>query len=218
MKTRCSHLFIGFMLAITSMNAQANNTQNTALKDLAIIGSLASWWLSYQSGNNPFQQALLVNPDSHKVGYSHGYENKNQFNHFYYAKDLLNPLIEKPRWGLYGHWEAGIETWSSSNRNSAAADGYIFRLAPVMEYVYKTPDVQPYAELSIGINYLSNSTIENTNKSSQFHFVEYIGTGIKVRSFKIGYRFMHISNAGISLPNPASDVHKINISYQFNSN
>lgn len=216
MKTRYTCLLLGVLLLSSSLKAQASDSTDTALKDIAIAGSILSWGWAYLSGGDPFNKALNTDSDSHQFGVSHGYEQDNQFNNFYYAKNLNTSLINKQNWSLDGHWELGFDRWQSSLKNAQVDEGFILKLLPVVEYVYKLPGLQPYSEFAIGLSYLSNSMIENKQKSSQFHFVEYWGAGIKTQRIKIGYRFMHISNAGINLPNPSTDVHSLNFTYLLN--
>ena len=73
----------------------------------------------------------------------------------------------------------------------------------------------PYLELGGGPQLLSNVTIENEYKSTQFQFGSILGLGIKSNSYEIGYRYLHISTANLELPNPGTDIHGLHIAYKF---
>jgi hypothetical protein len=54
--------------------------------------------------------------------------------------------------------------------------------------------------------------------STAFQFGSHIGLGYRFgakRSYEIGYRFQHISNAGIKKPNPGINFHQVRVQYHF---
>lgn len=185
------------------------------LKDLAIISTLTGWLITSINRKNPVEEAIKIEKNSHIFGFSQGSENKNTFNQLYYGKKIKTPIRISRKVELHGHWELGIDTWKSSINQSDTPHGEILRAIPIYSLHPTTdPKLSPYMEFGIGLSYLSSSKIENTEKSSQFQFIEHLGAGLYFKQFKIGYRFTHISNGGLSLPNPATDIHSLNISYE----
>ena len=218
MKTRTSVLFssvIALLFTFSSI-ARADPERDNSLKDIAITATLISWFLTYQNNKNPITETFQLADNHHRIGFSQGKDQFNRFQQLYYGRDLKNTLIKNQYLKLKGHWEFGINTWNSSVKNAEQPQGVILRAIPVYSIEpVSSSNVTPYTEFGIGINLLSSSTIANTQKSSQFHFVQYLGAGVRIDQFQIGYRFAHISNAGINLPNPATDIHSLNVSYLF---
>jgi len=65
---------------------------------------------------------------------------------------------------------------------------------------------------------ISNSSIGDTRMSTAFQFGSHIGFGYRfgvTNSFDIGYRFQHLSNAGIKHPNSGINFHQIRLQHNF---
>jgi len=60
-----------------------------------------------------------------------------------------------------------------------------------------------------GSTYSITIVIEDEYKSTQFQFGSILGLGVKHKQFEISYRYLHISNAGIEMPNPGTDFHSL---------
>nr|MDA3806331.1 acyloxyacyl hydrolase [Thiomicrorhabdus sp.] len=93
--------------------------------------------------------------------------------------------------------------------------GYIIGITPVFHYQPKNYRYTPFIEMGGGPHLLSDITIENDYKSTQFQFGSIFGLGVKNQDFEISYRYLHISNAGIEMPNPGTDFHNIHVGYYF---
>ena len=67
-----------------------------------------------------------------------------------------------------------------------------------------------------GATGLSRDDFREKDFGELFQFTSYIGVNLELpASFRIGYRFQHMSNAGISIHNPGLNLHMLAISYRF---
>ena len=119
---------------------------------------------------------------------------------------------------LTGHTEFNIYRWYSTDEVSLNPDGFIYSITPVFTYTFNTINIldhTPYLETGIGFAFMDSTQVENREKSTHFQFTDSIGLGFTSKSYKLGYRFTHVSNLGIEKPNPSIDLHQILISYKF---
>ena len=72
-----------------------------------------------------------------------------------------------------------------------------------------------YAEVGVGIHLLSQIDIKDYTKSTQFQFGDQFGLGWEHQQFRVGYKYLHVSNANIEIPNPSTDFHFIELGYRF---
>jgi hypothetical protein len=72
--------------------------------------------------------------------------------------------------------------------------------------------------VSGGINptYVSEDTFGDEDFGGSFQFTSHIGISFRpIRPFSIGYRFQHMSNAGIYSENPGLNLHMLELAYYF---
>jgi lipid A 3-O-deacylase len=72
-----------------------------------------------------------------------------------------------------------------------------------------------YAEVGVGVHLLSQVHIKDYTKSTQFQFGDQFGMGWENQQFRLGYKYMHVSNANIEIPNPSTDFHFVELGYRF---
>lgn len=109
--------------------------------------------------------------------------------------------------------EASIGHWQSPSQ-------YAYRslddvgLTPIFKL--KTDASSPwYAEVGVGLHYLSNIHIRDYSKSTQFQFGDQFGLGWENNRFRVGYKYMHVSNGNIEIPNPSTDFNMIEVGYRY---
>lgn len=69
-----------------------------------------------------------------------------------------------------------------------------------------------------GINptFISEDTFGDEDLGGSFQFTSHIGINFRpIRSLSIGYRFQHMSNAGIYSHNPGLNLHMLELAYAF---
>lgn len=121
-------------------------------------------------------------------------------------------------WHLGGYWDAALGYWHRGDvRAGEHEDLTEIGLTPVFR-VQGNGLVGPYVEAAIGFHLLSHSSIGDKRMSTKFQFGDHIGAGYRFGAkghYDLGYRFQHLSNAGIKRPNPGINFHQIRLQYNF---
>jgi lipid A 3-O-deacylase len=131
---------------------------------------------------------------------------------WYQPESLIWPKVDVYFTAGYGYY------WAHGATHHRSLD--ILAVAPVLRYYFaKTTYVDPYAELSIGPSYLSQTRFDDRNLGMHFAFQDIIGLGAllgKEKRLNISLSAMHYSNgslcsmnAGITMPL------MLNIGYKF---
>lgn len=124
--------------------------------------------------------------------------------------------------GLYlsGHWELSLSYWDGDEGrtgNDALVEG---GFAPVF-YIHSQArpfGITPYIEGGVGIHLMSESELGDRDFDILFTFGSHAGAGFRFGpqdQFELGYRFQHLSNAGLGDPNPGINFHLIKLLYYF---
>ena len=132
--------------------------------------------------------------------------------------DWKKRWFQGANWHLGGYWDVGVGYWHDG---SVAAgqheDIYDLGLTPVFR-IQPNDLAGPYVEAGIGVHLLSHSSIGGRNMSTAFQFGDHVGLGYRFgpkAGYDLGYRFQHLSNAGIKHPNPGINFHQIRLRYNF---
>jgi len=198
-----------------SSPAKAFDTSNDLLMNAAIWGAIGSLSFACYQGKPPC--ALHSGVDSEKLTLSLdiGSDNTIAFQRLSLGADWTESLYQSGAFKLAGRMELNAGAWHSSLKAPLNKRGYILGINPVFQGLYPLGTITPYFELGGGPNWLSNVTIENEFKSTQFQFGSILGFGLQTQLFEIGYRYLHISNAGIEAPNPGTDFHTLHLGFPF---
>jgi lipid A 3-O-deacylase len=91
----------------------------------------------------------------------------------------------------------------------------VFRLEPK-----DGAGITPYLEAGIlGMHLISPTYLYSDRRfSTAFQFGHILGFGVSLgehRQFDLGYRFQHLSNGGIKMPNDGIDFNMVHFSYHF---
>jgi lipid A 3-O-deacylase len=134
---------------------------------------------------------------------------------------VWNPNIT---WWDTGNWhfallgEFHLAQWHTSqgNINPNITE---FGVNPLVRFVKNGGDIRPYIEAGAGVRGLSHAVIATDySVATAFQFTEIAGVGIMFgqrQQYQLGYRFQHVSNAGIKEPNPGVNFHEIYAQYNF---
>lgn len=121
-------------------------------------------------------------------------------------------------WQVDLQWEVNVARWFSNSDNNPN-DLWEFGASPVVRIAWWRHNWVPFLELSVGPRLLTGTrTSDDHVISTAFQFSEYAGIGVTVgkdRRFTAGYRYQHLSNAGIKEPNPGTTFHVIYLRYRF---
>ena len=121
--------------------------------------------------------------------------------------------FESSNWHLGGYWDN-----SSPNRTNSglweAAFTPVFRIEQ-----NHLSEIAPYAEFGVGVHLLSETSVSEQRRfSTNFQFGSHVGVGARFgenNAFEIGYRYQHISNAGIDHPNNGINFNILHFGYWF---
>jgi hypothetical protein len=123
-------------------------------------------------------------------------------------------------WHLGGYWDASLGYWDNQSANATHSSIVDIGFTPVFRFQQTTPSsVSPYAELGIGFHFLSHTSVTPQRQfGSSFQFGDHIGAGLRFGErgqYDLGYRYQHLSNAGIKQPNNGINFHQIRLQYHF---
>ncbi len=114
--------------------------------------------------------------------------------------------------------EANLGFWDSrsgTNRQNLTE----FGLTPIFRVEKRGAYFVPYLEAGVGLRLLTHtSTSDQHNFSTAFQFGDMVGLGVgfgKNAATEVGFRFQHISNAGIKEPNPGTNLYTGYVRYRF---
>jgi hypothetical protein len=103
---------------------------------------------------------------------------------------------------------AEIGYWNSDKDNRQNDNLWELGLTPVLRLAPKASGgMRPYLEAGLGGHVLSDTRIGERKLSTAWQFGTHLGVGLDCGRLRIGYRFQHLSNAGIKTPNDGIDFH-----------
>lgn len=116
------------------------------------------------------------------------------------------------------HWEFGFSYWSSDNGPNK--DLEVFSISPMFVYELGSADntLQPYIDYSLGLAYVSDTSIADKQLGTHFQFDNRLGFGLRFGSDKrhdLAVNVRHISNAGLDDDNSGFNVVTASYTYRF---
>lgn len=123
-------------------------------------------------------------------------------------------------WHIGGYWEVAFGHWSNDSPRRTNSSITEIGFTPVFRLQQTNPGaVSPYAEAAIGVHLLSDTSVSEQRRfSTMFQFGDHIGLGVRFghkHAFDLGYRYQHLSNAGIKHPNQGINFHQVRLQYNF---
>ncbi len=125
-----------------------------------------------------------------------------------------SPWSTSNGWQGTGFWDLSLAQWRTreAGRRYSVTD---VGITPTVRFEGTRGGAKPYAEAGLGLHYLSDTLVYPSRPfSSHLQFGTHLGLGVRFGDkgqFDIGYRFQHLSNAGIDKPNPGIDLHLIRL-------
>lgn len=196
-----------------STNSYAGNSNNS-LQSFAILGAVGSLAYSCYAGKAPCVLRNHINTDELSVSFDHGEDLTLTNNRLAIGADWDEKVYESANWEIVGRWDLSFHRWTSDS-GEGTQSGSIIGLSPVFHYQLKNMAYTPFIEMGGGPHLLSDIEIEDEYKSTQFQFGSIFGLGVKRDGIEVGYRYLHISNANIKMPNPGTDIHSLHLAYHF---
>ncbi|MGF6758526.1 acyloxyacyl hydrolase [Paraburkholderia sp. GAS334] len=127
-------------------------------------------------------------------------------------------------WWEIGGWhfsligEAHVAWWHSSEGDVHKNTGEL-GVTPVIRFIKGSGWFRPFIEAGVGVRVLTSPTISRSyTLSTAFQFADMAGVGAQFgdrQQYAAGFRFQHMSNAGIKEPNPGINFTQLYLQYNF---
>ena len=133
---------------------------------------------------------------------------------------------EEEMWGLKVQLESSYGMWDGPTRPDLAShrptDLYAFTSGPILRWQRLEPfpfgKISPYAELGVGLSWLSQREIQGRMLSLHFQFEDKGGVGVRFgrhQQYDFAMRAYHYSNASIKRPNSGVNLFMASFGYWF---
>jgi hypothetical protein len=134
--------------------------------------------------------------------------------------DGASPLIERESWRITPHVEFELKDVEGLRSSEAGYQRIVaIGAAPVARLEWPAAAYRPFAELGVGVNLLSHTTLQDEpHFSTAFQFGEFLGFGLRFgarAAWEIGARIQHMSNGDIKLPNDGLNFGTLRVAYRF---
>ena len=142
------------------------------------------------------------------------------------AKKVDLGVVYDPHWSWWaiGGWhfafvaEGHVAYWHTSEGNVHDNIGEI-GATPVVRFIKDSGSIRPFVEAGVGVRLITHPRIATDyTLSTAFQFADMIGVGAQIgerQQWQVGFRFQHLSNAGIKHPNPGIDFSEIYAQWNF---
>lgn len=115
--------------------------------------------------------------------------------------------------------EGHVAYWHSTVNYATNPNIWEFGVTPVLRFVKSSGTFRPFIEAGVGVRVLSHTRITPYfTVSSAFQFADMVGVGAifgAKQNYQAGFRFQHVSNAGIKEPNPGINFSQLYLQYNF---
>jgi lipid A 3-O-deacylase len=125
-------------------------------------------------------------------------------------------------WSLGGYWDLSLGYWDNRTIAPLRTNDSITDIGftPVFRFQQNNPKgLSPYVEAAVGLHFLSATSVSTERRfGTSFQFGDHIGAGLRFGDkgqFDVGYRYQHLSNAGIKDPNQGINFHQVRLQYNF---
>ena len=128
------------------------------------------------------------------------------------------------KWLEGGRWHLGLslELEAGTWRPEVGRDPlYEFGFTPVLRLMSNRSGSSgpvPFFEAGLGVHLLSNVHFSDLDLSTSLQFGSHIGAGVflgRDRRWSLVYRFQHLSNSSVKLPNPGIEFHLLQLGCRF---
>jgi len=202
-------LTLAALALATAAPAHAETGAGSALKNTAIAGTIATWTVAAlkgapffgclvdgQAGHNAWGGRVAAGKDAELSYESIGAERHEcQLTSVSgFALDM-SPVIS-------------ASAWQAKSNSLYSQSAWDVAFVPMMHWRYPVGGgARLDLEFGIGPSYLSESSIGNRLKGSNFQFSDHFGVGVSSADghWRAGFAFRHISNLSIRTPNNAVD-------------
>ena len=107
-------------------------------------------------------------------------------------------------WRLAGYWELSGALWDNPDESTADIG-----LTPVFRF----ERAWVYVEAAIGAHLVQTRISAHRTFSTALQFGDHVGAGIHSGRYDLGLRIQHLSNGGVSSPNPGINFVLVRLQY-----
>jgi hypothetical protein len=115
--------------------------------------------------------------------------------------------------------EGHVSYWHTTEDQAVNPNILEIGITPVLRFIRSSGTFRPYIEAGVGVRLLSHTRITETfSVGSAFQFADMVGVGAifgSHQNYQAGFRFQHLSNAGIKEPNPGINFSQLYLQYNF---
>jgi hypothetical protein len=206
-----SLLFAGVIGLQTTHSAQAD----TSIAVYSVVAATATAAITGSLYGNSLTDVARSGISKQQISLAAGGDAEGDMDsvRFNYRLDPKKTFWKTKDFALSSSLELSLGQWQAARqfRDRSITD---IGLTPIFKI--KSQESSPwYAEVGVGIHFLNQVKIKNYTKSTQFQFGDQLGLGWENQNLRVGYKYMHISNANIEIPNPSTDFHFIELGYRF---
>jgi len=128
--------------------------------------------------------------------------------------------LDGGNWHFGGFWDVSLGYWDNSSIGKTNSSLTEIGLTPTFRFQQNNPgEYAPYLEGAVGFHFLSHTSVSTQRMfGSSFQFGDHVGFGVRFGpkgAYDIGYRYQHLSNAGIKEPNQGINYNQIRFQYHF---
>ena len=123
-------------------------------------------------------------------------------------------------WHIGGYWDLDFGYWSNDSPRKTNNGMNDVGFTPTFRLQQTSMGaISPYLEGAIGFHLLSETSVSEKRRfSTTFQFGDHLGVGVRFgyrHAMDLGYRYQHLSNAGIKHPNNGIEFHQVRFQYHF---
>jgi len=113
------------------------------------------------------------------------------------------------------HWRGQLRLELSAGwLNEQEVDGVVGTLGPAL--LFRKPESRFSADFGVSPTFLSRVEFPTKNFGTCFQFTTHLGVNMDINAhIRFGYRFQHMSNAGLAKANPGLNLQMLSVSWLF---
>ncbi len=132
--------------------------------------------------------------------------------------DWEEDILEFLGFSLDAYLQFDYAKWQSTSDSSQVGANNSIGFTPVFRFKRRTDWATVYLDTSIGVALVSSTQINDSGFGSNFQFTDSLSVGAFFgarRQWGVGYKYNHMSNNSIKLPNNGINFHLVSVSYEY---
>jgi hypothetical protein len=109
-----------------------------------------------------------------------------------------------PVWRLAGYWDFSAAVWDNADESTADVG-----ITPVFRFERSWY----YVEAAVGVHFVQAHISAHRTFSTALQFGDHVGLGVRSGRYDVSARIQHLSNGGVSSPNPGINFVLVRLQY-----